>query len=226
MTIFIDRHPADALPLEVGQQLLQHSGERQVGPHGVRWVDHWREEGYLYCVLEAPNAYAVCQHHADRGVPCNDLHPVELRPGVPSVPAEDTRAVRAAIENIWHTSVGPYSAGQGAGAMNSPARASPGVARVLVVDDERHLLLNAVACTNRYQDFTVFGAHSRKRALQAVGQLADVLILDVTKPGLDGFGTLEDLWRRIRPGSTYFGLRPDSGLIRPAFTPRFSWAPV
>jgi hypothetical protein len=37
-------------------------------------------------VLEAPNADAVCQHHADRRVPCNDLHPVELRSGVPSFP--------------------------------------------------------------------------------------------------------------------------------------------
>ena len=59
MTIFIDRHPADALPPEVGQQLLRQSGERQVDPHGVRSVDHWREEGYLYCVLEAPDADAV-----------------------------------------------------------------------------------------------------------------------------------------------------------------------
>ena len=83
--------------------------------------------------------------------------------------------------------------------MNSPAKAPPWGARVLVIDDEPHLVLTSVACTNPYQDFTyedftVFGAHSREEALEAVRQkLADVVILDVTKPGLDGLGTLEEL---------------------------------
>ena len=105
MTIFVDRHRADGLSAEVGRRLLQQSGHRQVDPHGVRPIDHWRDESYLYCVLDAPDADAVCQHHADQGVPCEDLHPVETPSGTPSIPAEDERLVRAAIEDIWQTRV-------------------------------------------------------------------------------------------------------------------------
>jgi Protein of unknown function (DUF4242) len=104
VTIFIDRHPANSLPPEVGRQFLQESGARQVDPHGVQPIDHWRDDSYLYCVLEAPNADAVCQHHADHGVSCDDLHLVEAPSEAPSVPAEDDRLVRAAIEDIWHMS--------------------------------------------------------------------------------------------------------------------------
>jgi hypothetical protein len=105
MTIFIDRHPADALPPGVGRQLLRQSAEQQVDPHGVRPIDHWRDASYLYCVLEAPDAQAVHQHHADHGLSCDDLHSVERPSGAPSIPAEDERLVRAAIADIWHTRV-------------------------------------------------------------------------------------------------------------------------
>jgi Protein of unknown function (DUF4242) len=100
MTIFIDRHPADALSPEVDQQFLQQSSERQVDPHvGVHLIDHWRDERHLYCVVEAPDAEAVYHYHADHGLPCDDLHVIESAPG------EDDRLVRAAIEAIWHTRV-------------------------------------------------------------------------------------------------------------------------
>lgn len=96
---------AAAQSLEAGRQLLQQSGERQVDPHGVRPIDHWRDESYSYCVLEAADADAVCQQHADHGVPCDDLHTVERSSGEPAIPAEDERLVRAAMEDIWHSSV-------------------------------------------------------------------------------------------------------------------------
>jgi hypothetical protein len=53
MTIFTDRHPADALAPEVARQFLQQSGERQVDPHRVQLIDHWCDESHLYCVVEA-----------------------------------------------------------------------------------------------------------------------------------------------------------------------------
>ena len=83
--------------------------------------------------------------------------------------------------------------------MNSPAKAP---IRVLVVDDEPHLVLT-VRMHQPLQGYTVFGAHSREEALEAVRQnLADVVILDVTKPGLDGFGTLEELRRFSKTGAS------------------------
>ena len=109
MTIFIDRHPANTLPLEVARRLLQQSGERQVDPHRVRPIDHWRDDNYVYCVQDAPDADAVCRYHADHGAPCEDLHPVGMPSGVQPIPAEDERLVRAAIEDIWHTRVTPQS---------------------------------------------------------------------------------------------------------------------
>jgi DNA-binding response OmpR family regulator len=57
--------------------------------------------------------------------------------------------------------------------------------------------------------YTVFGAHSREEALEALRQkLADVVILDVTKPGLDGLGTLEELRRFSKTGAHPHRLRP------------------
>ena len=159
--------------------------------------------------------------------PANDLHLV------PSIPAEDNRAVRAAIANIWHTRVGPYSSGEGPRPMNSPAKAP---IRVLVVDDEPHLVLT-VRMHQPLQGYTVFGAHSREEALEAARQkLADVVILDVTKPGLDGFGKLEEL-RRVSnipviiltdPGDEEqmvrgLSLGADDCLTKP-FTQRQLWA--
>jgi hypothetical protein len=34
-------------------------------------------EGHVYCLLEAPDAEAVRQHHAALGVPCGDVHQVD-----------------------------------------------------------------------------------------------------------------------------------------------------
>ena len=142
-------------------------------------------------------------------------------------------AVRATIENIWHTSVGPYSSGEGARPTNSPAKAP---IRVLEVDDEPHLVLT-VRMHQPLHGYTVFGAHSREEAVEAVRQKrADLVILDVTKPGLDGFGTLEELrrWSDIPviiltdPGHEDQGVRglslgADDYLTKP-FTQRQLWA--
>ena len=74
--------------------------------------------------------------------------------------------------------------------------AKPSSHRVLVVDDEPHLV-RAVRMYLELQGYTVFGASTGEEALAAVREkLPDLVVLDVMLPGLDGYETLEAL-RRI-----------------------------
>src|SRR5579859_42087 len=66
---------------------------------------------------------------------------------------------------------------------------------ILIVDDEPHLV-RAVRMYLELQGFTVFGVHSGEEALDAVREkLPDLVVLDVSMPGLDGFETLEEVRR-------------------------------
>ena len=79
-----------------------------------------------------------------------------------------------------------------------PALSNHTPRRVLVVDDEPHLV-RAVRMYLELQGYTVFGAHSGEEALDAVREkLPDLVILDVMMPGLDGFETLQ-LLRQVSP---------------------------
>ncbi len=63
--------------------------------------------------------------------------------------------------------------------------------RVLVVDDEPHLL-NAIQLYLEDEGFLVLTAENGKEALARVReQLPDVVVLDVQMPGMDGFETLQ-----------------------------------
>src|ERR1051325_9901115 len=61
---FIDRHRvADVDPAARYQMYLEAlQGLRDV--HGAKPLSHWIEDGTIYCVLDAPDEEAVCQHHA------------------------------------------------------------------------------------------------------------------------------------------------------------------
>jgi two-component system KDP operon response regulator KdpE len=65
--------------------------------------------------------------------------------------------------------------------------------RVLVVDDEPHLL-HAVQLYLEDEGFTVLTAPTGQEALRKVReQLPDAVVMDVEMPGLDGFETLQEL---------------------------------
>jgi two-component system KDP operon response regulator KdpE len=65
--------------------------------------------------------------------------------------------------------------------------------RVLVVDDEPHLL-HAVQLYLEDEGFTVLTAPNGQEALRKVReQLPDVVVMDVQMPGMDGFETLQEL---------------------------------
>jgi hypothetical protein len=76
MPTFIDRHPAAAVPRAVRHQMYLEAVDGLVDTHGVQPLGHWLTDGVIYCVLQAPGAEAVCQHHADHGLPCDDGHPI------------------------------------------------------------------------------------------------------------------------------------------------------
>jgi hypothetical protein len=51
-----------------------------------------RPSGGVCCVLRAPSQEAFRRHHAERGLPCDDVHPIA---------GADMDIVRAAIAKLW-----------------------------------------------------------------------------------------------------------------------------
>ena len=103
MPTFIDRHRAATVPHQVRRQLTQEARDGHLDVHGVRPIGHWLEDGWLYCVLEAPNLTALCQHHDAHGLACNTVRELDGLHGSRPIPTEDHERVRAAIETYWHT---------------------------------------------------------------------------------------------------------------------------
>lgn len=111
LSTFIDRHPLTAVPGAVRQQIHLEAVHGLTDVSGTRPLGHWVEDGVIYCVLAAPSQQAVCRHHAERGLPCDDLHPVEGLRTTRPFSAEDEARVRMAIAHLWHmhdsATVGP-----------------------------------------------------------------------------------------------------------------------
>jgi hypothetical protein len=112
MRSFIDRHSADVVPNDAFCRLVREAEEHQVESRGVRLLGLWLDDGGLYCVVQAADAESVRRAHAERGLPCDDLHELDGLPSTRPVSAENERMVRAAIQAIWdlrsheHTRVG------------------------------------------------------------------------------------------------------------------------
>ncbi len=106
MPTFIDRHDPrhlTAIPSAVRRQMHRERRNHVMDPNGVRAIGHWVEDGAIYCILDAPDADAACQHHADRGLPCDDLQVViGLEERAPTSDNYQAR-VRAAIRWLWHS---------------------------------------------------------------------------------------------------------------------------
>jgi hypothetical protein len=89
--------------LEVRQQIQD--------ARGVRPTAHWLEDGVIYCILDAPDADAACQHHAERGISCDDLHAIEDLKGRAPTSDKDRARVRNAIRRLWHSDSRPGRSG-------------------------------------------------------------------------------------------------------------------
>jgi hypothetical protein len=65
-------------------------------------MSHWLEDGWLYCVLEAPTTTAVCDHHKMHGLACDTVREMEGLHGCRAMSPDNRERVRAAIQHFWH----------------------------------------------------------------------------------------------------------------------------
>jgi Protein of unknown function (DUF4242) len=100
MAIFVDQHLAEGVSLEVFGRMFQEAEQRHVDAHGARVLGHWMGGQHVYCVLRAPDADAVRQHHATRGLPCDEIRQVAGLDGMRSGGRRD-QLVRAAVTTFW-----------------------------------------------------------------------------------------------------------------------------
>lgn len=102
MPTFVDRHRLSAVPGPTLHRLHVEAVHGAPDPSGAQPLAQWVEDGYIYCVIEAPDDRAVCRHHLARELACDDLHPVSGLKGTRPLTGHETGAVRAAIIDIWH----------------------------------------------------------------------------------------------------------------------------
>ncbi|MGC1183864.1 MAG: nickel-binding protein [Candidatus Dormiibacterota bacterium] len=77
MPQFMDYHPNLKLPQEAIADIARGARAKEADQFGVQQLDLYHNpDGHVYCLLEAPNAQAVRDHHAALGVPCGDIHEV------------------------------------------------------------------------------------------------------------------------------------------------------
>ena len=92
MPTFIDRHRFAAVPSAVRQQMHLEVVQGLVDEHGAQPLGHWLTDGVIYCVLRAPSQEAFCRHHADHGLPCEDIH---------QIAGADMDIVRTVVAELW-----------------------------------------------------------------------------------------------------------------------------
>jgi Protein of unknown function (DUF4242) len=107
MAAFIDRHRTNTVPADVRHRLYVEARERKTEPYGIRAVAQWIEDETIFCVLEAPDEEAVCRHHAERGLPCDDVHMIGEFQQLSPLSEEDQTMIRAAMARLWHIGGSP-----------------------------------------------------------------------------------------------------------------------
>ncbi len=77
MPQFMDFHSDLKLPQAAIDDIAQGAAAGQTDQFGVRQVELYHNaDGRVYCLLDAPDAQAVRDHHAALGVDCGDVHEV------------------------------------------------------------------------------------------------------------------------------------------------------
>ena len=81
MPQFMDFHDDLKLPAEAIAQITADTRDKRTDEFGVRQVElYYNDEGKVYCLLEGPDEEAIRKHHAALGVPCGDVHQVDILP--------------------------------------------------------------------------------------------------------------------------------------------------
>ncbi len=77
MPQFMDFHPDLKLPEQAIDDITQGAVAETADQFGVTQVELYHNpDGTVSCLLDAPNAQAVRDHHAALGVDCGDVHEV------------------------------------------------------------------------------------------------------------------------------------------------------
>jgi hypothetical protein len=79
MARFMDFHEDLKLPAEAIAQIAEDARNATADRFGVRQIELYHNpDGRVYCLLEGPDEDAIRQHHAALGVPCGDVHQVNI----------------------------------------------------------------------------------------------------------------------------------------------------
>jgi hypothetical protein len=74
---FMNFHPELKLPQEAIDDIAAGAHAGTADQFGVRQVElYHNSDGTVYCLLDAPNAQAVRDHHAALSVDCGEVHEV------------------------------------------------------------------------------------------------------------------------------------------------------
>ena len=77
MPQFMDFHDDLRLPPEAIADIADGANAGTADQFGVRQVELFHnQDGKVYCLLDAPDAQAVRDHHAALGVDCGEVHEV------------------------------------------------------------------------------------------------------------------------------------------------------
>jgi hypothetical protein len=77
MPQFMDFHPALKLSSDAIDGISEAAKAGTADQFGVRQIELYHNpEGTVYCLLDAPDAQAVRDHHAALGVDCGEVHEV------------------------------------------------------------------------------------------------------------------------------------------------------
>jgi hypothetical protein len=77
MPQFMDYHSDLKLPQDAIDGIAEGAHAGATDEFGVRQIELYHNpDGKVYCLLEAPNAQAVRDHHAALGVECGEVHEV------------------------------------------------------------------------------------------------------------------------------------------------------
>jgi Protein of unknown function (DUF4242) len=98
--IYIDRHSLATIPSAIQQRMHREAMRGSVDQHGVQPLGHWVTDRAIYCVLRAPSEEAARRHHAERGLPRDELRPVTGLRDSPPLEAKEAQIVRAVL-NRW-----------------------------------------------------------------------------------------------------------------------------
>jgi hypothetical protein len=102
--IYFDLHPPGDVPLPAICQGVVDAGSGVEDQYRVRQVDYYcAAEGAIYCVLEAPGPEAFQARHAERGIPCVEVHAITDVDWKVPLSARARQQLDRAIQRDWHS---------------------------------------------------------------------------------------------------------------------------